>query len=297
MKNAVSKYSLLLSLVIAVTACGGGNGDGSTESEDGDQSAGLEDGDNSTDTDTDTGTDTGTDTEGTISACFNSDLITAGTRVIRTTLMPSDEHRSEDWIKREVTEAVGQTTYEGVAVLESIYLIDTKTDSGDLVSESNMTRYDIYNVSESTIATFASEYESVTYNDGNIHRASGVTRYSPAGFTYSFGLSEGQSFSEEWVGTDEGSLGTTTISYSRTGTYVGVETLTVLAGTFQTCRFDSTLVQVLSIEGSDDLTYTTEMTNWLLVGAGILIQSEFNGEISGQLQSATINDVDVLSNN
>ena len=110
-------------------------------------------------------------------------------------------------------------------------------------------------------------------------------------------MSEGQSFSEEWVGTDEGSLGTTTVSYSRTGTYVGVETLTVLAGTFQTCRFDSTLVQVLSIEGSDDLTYTTEMTNWLLVGAGILIQSELNREISGQLQSATINDVDVLSNN
>jgi len=77
-----------------------------------------------------------------------------------------------------------------------------------------------------------------------------------------------------------------------TTTFVGTETVTVDAGTYDTCRFDQTMEQDFTFDGQTT-TFTSAIRYWITVGTGVRVQYEVDGEVTQRLQSVSINGVDI----
>jgi len=117
---------------------------------------------------------------------------------------------------------------------------------------------------------------------GNSVTISSRTVWSPPVIERFFGLAVGQSYTTTYSGTTtqttRGMPGvseapeTSTDTSTTTMRYVGRQTITVPAGTYQTCRFDSTYG---SAAGSD--------SEWRIVGSGIVVKT-----ISGTGSATTI---------
>lgn len=103
-----------------------------------------------------------------------------------------------------------------------------------------------------------------------------------------YDLEAGQSFQQSYTTTVENNVPgfgtvTTTTETDETSTYVGRETVTVRAGTFETCRFDDTVTQTTQGQSS-----TSQSSNWFDTGSGLLVR-QVSGDTTSELVEGTIN--------
>jgi hypothetical protein len=94
-----------------------------------------------------------------------------------------------------------------------------------------------------------------------------------------YSLKAGESFTQSYTNTTTGSASSTTTTRLTT-TFVGTESVTVPAGTFQACRW-----QDESASGSS----TTRITRWEVKEVGTVKQRDENQGVDTVLESATVN--------
>jgi hypothetical protein len=206
-------------------------------------------------------------------ACFNPQLAVVGTRVNQV-IRSTDSVSGITLTTTSDTLANQMTTYNGHNALESVSEVDAVA-SNPLYSSKSTTK--------SYIAADADSYSSqafgtVTHVTSPIDSTIGTTINPPREDRYD--LDPGQSYTQTYTVSVSGgpvAIPDTTTTVKRT--YVGRESITVPAGTFETCHFqeDST------VSGT---TVTADM--WFTVGSGIQIKVISDGDES-VTTSASIN--------
>lgn len=101
------------------------------------------------------------------------------------------------------------------------------------------------------------------------------TAHVPAA-AFRYDLGAGENFTQTYDATSSDDTEITKVT--RTVTFVGIEPVTVPAGTFEACRF--TIDDIVTING--ELLATHRTTNWLAVHSGISLRSESRSRTSSQ---------------
>lgn len=216
---------------------------------------------------------------GDASACYNPELLQQGTQ---TTL----SYKSTDGDSNEVLTFTDERMVTGPATFkgQQTILTDGTTQSSSSVG-SYTTQTKTYNTVQS------STKGARTYGLNTTTTVQGFTTTTEAEFSpYSemrFNLSAGQSFVTEYslkTTTDTGGFGnvTTNTNHKDTITFVGLENVSVPAGTFETCRFDTSSVV------TGDSSSTENATNWFDVGSGVLIKNQA-GNDKTEFTSGSVN--------
>ncbi len=206
-------------------------------------------------------------------ACFNAELGSPGTMVSMSYHSESPDGEvpfSYDEI------IIGGETYNGMTVNRAS--TDTVT-TGIAASTSHTDRYFVLGSDPGSVIVYGLTVEVA---------AQGVMTNQATEFVpflqESFDLEEGESHTFNW--TNENTtivLGfelTTSQAITRTTTYIGRESVTVPAGTFDTCRMEET--------GTLDGVGSEATTNWWAVGSGVLVKSTSDGTVT-ELLSGVVN--------
>ena len=158
-------------------------------------------------------------------------------------------------------------------------------------STTDTSTYTIVTDSVPQVLAIGTESFSTSQAQGFTITTDVITDIDP-GILSRFNLNAGESYNDSYTTTvtttvNTGGFGsstqTTETDTTRTVRYVGRQTVSVPAGTFETCRFDSTSTTTFNGESS-----TSSSTDYFGVGNGILIKNESGGDMT-ELQSATIN--------
>lgn len=215
---------------------------------------------------------------GNAASCFNPDLMNQGTRIVlnyRTT----DGDTSAVLNSSSNTEVKGSVTFNGKSATESV----SQTQATG-VAPSTSTTKSYFKVDAGTKRF--SYYGSIVDVSAPIASSSTLT-INPER-TERFDLAAGESYSQSYsITTSSQVMGfpvNVVSDHENQVTFTGMETITVPAGTFNTCRFETT--------GTTTTLGTTTAAalsiNWLTVNSGVSIRTESAGDIS-ELVSGTIN--------
>lgn len=220
---------------------------------------------------------TGGSGSGNAVACYNTTVMTQGTRIVlnyKTTDGGSNAivNSSSD------TEVKGSTTFNGNTVTESVSQTQA---TGDAPSTSTTKSYFTVNAS----AKRFSYYGSIVDTSAPFVSSSTLT-ITPAR-TERFDLSAGESYTQTYaIATSSQVMGfpiSTTTNFETNITFKGTESVTVAAGNFNTCRFESSTTSTTLGVTSNSLS-----TYWVTVDSGISIRTEADGDIT-ELVSGSIN--------
>lgn len=261
--------TLFLVWVVVTASCGGGGSSGSSGS-----------GSDPATDDPDDSSGTGASTAG-AEACFSEGFLADGAQNIR-------ELRSVDSSTGEVTEVDVQRIVLGTATFDGQELIEldgtiTRTSNGTTTT-SNTTEY------------FELDTDDLQYRLHALFTTSAVsgvtttieTKFEPPR-SDRFDLVAGDDYTEEYTldvetVVDGTVLQTSADEVEKTRTYLGRETITVPAGTIETCKFRDEDVTDLAAGGTD----TSTTTRWFDVGTGLEVRQE-TGTVTEELVSGTQN--------
>ena len=268
---------------LLLAGCGGGSS-GSNPTADAGTGTGTDPGtgaDPGTDpgTGADPGTDPGTGASGSALDCLNPQLLAAGTTFQTTTRTVDDE---ETTVLTSTATVMGDDFFNGQSVTRVSVAV---TGDEEFTADHFMRIQD-----GSAGLTYGAEMTLGDFVTTIVNDPYALER---------FDLSAGQSYSHSY---------TSTVTYTDTAsmtelmmikseiqtetTYVGRETITVEAGTFDTCRFDETMtIQVVGFPVPN----TVNGTTWIGVGNGLQIMS-MDDEEDIELLSASINGTPVTGN-
>jgi hypothetical protein len=204
---------------------------------------------------------------GTASACYDLSLNdTQGTTIAidynYSGAMTGAEH---------ITSTVGaMTTFEGHTARETTVTTSgthTVTGQGTATVTSNGKNYGL-RTGDAETTDYGSVFSFSTTSSGFTFNTDVRTVMSPPAVTHVYSLAAGASITETQSGiaTSTSNFGSSTGPFTSTTTtkFVGTESVTVPAGTYNACKFEVSV----TVEGSTSLS-----TNWLMVGKGIHIKS------------------------
>lgn len=211
------------------------------------------------------------------SDCFNITLYSTGTTVdlVQKTVSSAGQltTTSENTVK-------GMATFNGQSVLD---IYSDVTATGSAPSKSTQNGY--FTVDS---ANMIEHYHGSVINVTEPAVAAGkqtLTLTPP--MEDRFELSANQSYTQSYkIKTDGSAAGfpySMTSDHERTKRFVGIETVTVPAGTFNACRYEESTTTTAA-----GTTATETSTHWVSVGSGLEVKS-VAGDSTTELQSAKIN--------
>lgn len=214
---------------------------------------------------------------GNAASCYNPGVMTQGTRVVLNYKTTDGETGAVLNVASD-TEVKGSATFKGKSVTQS----DSKTQATGAAPSTSATK-SYFKVD--TAAKRFSYYGSVVDISAPVAGSSELT-ISPERIER-FDLSAGESYTQTYsIATAIEVMGfpvSTTTSFEEKITFKGVESVTVPAGKFNACRFETSTKS--TILGN---TATSTSTHWVTVDSGVSIRTEASGDIT-ELVSGTIN--------
>lgn len=209
-------------------------------------------------------------------SCFNADLVRDGTRLVASyRSVNSDGTATFD----QEQEAFGGASYEGKPARQII--IDLEI-TGDIFSTARIESFAQVDVTKMRVKNLYSKTDVFSPEAATIE-----VRFEPPQLER-FDLEPGESYSQTYVADERtnarGQTFTQSIEVTDTTTYIGRRTVTVPAGTFETCLFESES----RITGPFPAGGVSQF--WFSVGTGLLVKEiGENGRDSTELLSAKIN--------
>ena len=207
--------------------------------------------------------------------CFNADLVRDGTRLVASyRSVNSDGTATFD----QVQEAFGGASYEGKPARQVV--IDLEI-TGDIFSTARIESFVDVDVAKMRVRNLYSKTDIFSPEAATIE-----VRFEPPQLER-FDLAPGESYSQTYVAAERtsarGETFTQSIEVTDTTTYIGRRTVTVPAGTFETCLFESES----RVIGPFPIGGVTR--SWFSVGTGVLVKEiGDNGGDSTELLSAKI---------
>jgi hypothetical protein len=219
----------------------------------------------------------GSNGSGNAASCFNPDIMKQGTRVI-VNYKTTDGETGAVLNSSSNTEVKGSATFNGKSATESVSQTQSTGDVPSTTTTKSYFKVDasakrfIYYGSIVDITAPVAASSTLTINPERVER---------------FDLSAGESYPQNYsiVSTTQvmGFPISVTSEYESQVTFKGMESVTVPAGTFNTCRFETTgKVTALGTTTPSALTI-----NWLTVDSGVSVRTESAGDIT-VLVSGTI---------
>ena len=271
----------------------GGNTGGNT----GGNNGGDTGGDNGGDTGGDNGGDTGGDNGGVSSggsavACLNPLTDKAGTRVEHV-YNSTNAAQGATVLTTAVTDVLGKATFKGRQATESKSVVKARSATNPEINSDSITyTYTGLADNNTTLLVYGVVPDATTESGVTVQAT--ISQDPPK--EDRFNLTAGQSYSHSYVQTTEtkSSFGgtqlptqTITTNVVDNRTYVGRESITVPAGTFETCKF----TQTTSFDGNNSGTSTT----WISVDHGFFVKS-IAGDTENVIVSLSINGNKVIGN-
>ncbi|WP_331344215.1 hypothetical protein [Cellvibrio sp. UBA7661] len=214
---------------------------------------------------------------GNAASCFNPDLITSGYRNVLS-YKTTDGETGAVVNFTSNTEVKGSATFNGKSAIESVSQTHATGDAPSISTTKNYfkvdnsaKRFSYYGSQVDTTAPVASS-STLTIAPERIER---------------FDLNAGESYTQKYSITSTvqvlGFPATVTSDYDSTVTFKGTESVTVPAGTFDACRFETNTKSTTS-----NITTTSVYINWVTVNSGVSIKTESEGDVT-ELVSGSIN--------
>lgn len=214
---------------------------------------------------------------GNAASCYNADLMTQGSRVVLN-YKTTDGETSAVVNTSADTEVKGSTTFNSKSATESISQTQA---TGDAPSTSTTKSY--FKIDAG--AKRFSYYGSIVDTSAPVSSSSTLT-ITPERIER-FDLNAGESYTQIYsISSAIQVMGfpvSTITEFESLVTFKGVESITVPAGTFNACRFETSATSVTL-----GTTTTTVSTNWITVDSGVSVRTESAGDIT-ELISGTIN--------
>ena len=275
----------------------GGNTGGNNGGDTGGDNGGDTGGDNGGDTGGDNGGDTGGDNGGVSSggsavACLNPLTDKAGTRVEHV-YYSTNAAQGATVLTTAVTDVLGKATFKGRQATESKSVVKARSATNPEINSDSITyTYTGLADNNTTLLVYGVVPDATTESGVTVQAT--ISQDPPK--EDRFNLTAGQSYSHSYVQTTEtkSSFGgtqlptqTITTNVVDNRTYVGRESITVPAGTFETCKF----TQTTSFDGNNSGTSTT----WISVDHGFFVKS-IAGDTENVIVSLSINGNKVIGN-
>ncbi|MEN0037320.1 MAG: hypothetical protein AAGC78_09635 [Cellvibrio sp.] len=214
---------------------------------------------------------------GNAASCFNPDVVKQGTHIVLNYKTTDGGSTAMVNFSSDI-EVKGSATFNGKSAVESASTTQatgdapsTSTTKSYLKVDNNTKRFSYYGSIVETTAPIASSSE-LTITPERIER---------------FDLAAGESYTQSYsIGTKTVVMGfpvTVTSEHESTVTFKGTESVTVPAGTFNTCRFETSTKTTAS-----GATSTGVSTTWITVNTGVSVRTEADGDVT-ELVSGTIN--------
>ena len=275
----------------------GGNTGGNNGGDTGGDNGGDTGGDNGGDTGGDNGGDTGGDNGGVSSggsavACLNPLTDKAGTHVEHV-YNSTNAAQGATVLTTAVTDVLGTATFKGRQATESKSVVKARSATNPEINSDSITyTYTGLTDNNTTLLVYGVVPDATTESGVTVQAT--ISQDPPK--EDRFNLTAGQSYSHSYVQTTEtkSSFGgtqlptqTITTNVVDNRTYVGRESITVPAGTFETCKF----TQTTSFDGNNSGTSTT----WISVDHGFFVKS-VAGDTENVIVSLSINGNKVIGN-
>ena len=275
----------------------GGDTGGDNGGDTGGDNGGDTGGDNGGDTGGDNGGDTGGDNGGVSSggsavACLNPLTDKAGTK-IEHVYNSTNKAQNATVLTTAVTEVLGTATFKGRQATESKSVVKARSATNPQINSDSITyTYTGLTDNNTTLLVYGVVPDATTESGVTVQAT--ISQDPPK--EDRFNLTAGQSYSHSYVQTTEtkSSFGgtqlptqTITTNVVDNRTYVGRESITVPAGTFETCKF----TQTTSFDGTNSGTSTT----WISVDHGFFVKS-VAGDTENVIVSLSINGNKVIGN-
>ena len=254
-------------------------------------------GNNGGDTGGDNGGDTGGDNGGVSSggsavACLNPLTDKAGTHVEHV-YNSTNAAQGATVLTTAVTDVLGTATFKGRQATESKSVVKARSATNPEINSDSITyTYTGLTDNNTTLLVYGVVPDATTESGVTVQAT--ISQDPPK--EDRFNLTAGQSYSHSYVQTTEtkSSFGgtqlptqTITTNVVDNRTYVGRESITVPAGTFETCKF----TQTTSFDGNNSGTSTT----WISVDHGFFVKS-VAGDTENVIVSLSINGNKVIGN-
>ena len=295
--NAADNKPSTTNLSLADEGDTGGDNGGDTGGDTGGDNGGDTGGDNGGDTGGDNGGDTGGDNGGVSSggsavACLNPLTDKAGTK-IEHVYNSTNKAQNATVLTTAVTEVLGTATFKGRQATESKSVVKARSATNPQINSDSITyTYTGLTDNNTTLLVYGVVPDATTESGVTVQAT--ISQDPPK--EDRFNLTAGQSYSHSYVQTTEtkSSFGgtqlptqTITTNVVDNRTYVGRESITVPAGTFETCKF----TQTTSFDGTNSGTSTT----WISVDHGFFVKS-VAGDTENVIVSLSINGNKVIGN-
>jgi hypothetical protein len=214
---------------------------------------------------------------GNASSCFNPNIVAQGTKVVLNYKTTDAETNTVTNIATSI-DVKGTATFNGKSATESV----TQTQTTGPAPSTSATK---------SYYTVASSAKSITYHGSVVDVSAPVAASSTLtinpGMTEQFNLNAGESYTQTYsITTAMQVMGfpvNTVTDFVNKVTFKGIETITVPAGTFKTCRMETSSKS--TVLGTS---VTGLSTSWITVDTGVSVRTEASGDIS-ELVSGSIN--------
>ncbi|MFC4249934.1 hypothetical protein [Sinimarinibacterium flocculans] len=222
-------------------------------------------------------------------ACLNPTLDQIGTRVEQV-IRSTDGQSGADLTTTSDSVVMRSTTFKGNNANETESTVQARSQSNPEVN-SDSTTYSYTRLDGTTLKIFGVVTEAEAQG---FTITTTISNEPPA--EERFDLLPGQSYTQSYTTTQEnGSVGgfqipPTETQFTVKTTYVGQESVTVPAGTFNACKFTEDATATF-----DGQTSTSTATTWMAVGSGQFLKSVSEGD-TNELISASINGEPVTGN-
>ena len=207
-------------------------------------------------------------------ACYNQELLQPGTRF---------EAIYESVVDGFADQTAHDQFVDGAAMFNGQDVIQTTTTFESLSRDESSTAKSYY-----TVDAAQKRITNVGAESTDSFGGSGVQIFDP-GQLFRYDLKPGQSFNQvvtvESIQEFEGQEFSSVSELEQTVTYVGVQEITVPAGTYRACRFEITGIS--RFEGQE---FESSLTIWNAEGSGVLLRdADASGDFSTSLVEGTLN--------
>lgn len=214
---------------------------------------------------------------GSAASCFNPDVMKQGAKIVLNS--KSTDGSSGAIINTNANiDVTGNATFNGKTAIESVSQTQA---TGDAPSTSTTKSYFKVDAGAKRVSYYGSIVDAsapVTVSSTITITPERIERYD-----LSAGESYTQSYSIETVSQVLGFPVSTKTDYQSTVTFKGIESVTVPAGTFSTCRFETSYTTTTS-----GISSSSTSIHWNEVTYGITVRNEADGDIT-ELVSGSIN--------
>ncbi len=217
---------------------------------------------------------------GMASACFKTDQFVPGT-VTRLTYRETESASGRFTRFRNTSRTIGRTMFEGNSALE-IEAVNTPLRPAD--EESTINLYVDVDESAREVLTYGNRFTGEVEGFGEAM----VTNENIPPVVQSFNLGPGDTYEQTYesvntITADRAALSSRS-TYSLTTRFLGLEPVTVMAGTFQTCK----IVQDTETQGVlPGSTISFRLVLWIDRATGVMVRSEQEGIVT-ELEEGTL---------